>query len=61
MAAWLFYVAPLISKKADGSLVVEALFYKPEGRGSRPDEVNEFFFQLIYPSGRTVPWGLLSL
>jgi hypothetical protein len=31
-----------------GNIVVEALCYKP-----RPDEVN--------PSGRTTPWGLLSL
>jgi hypothetical protein len=25
------------------SVVVKALYYTPEGRGSRPDEVNEFF------------------
>jgi hypothetical protein len=25
-----------------GSVVVKALCYKPEGRGSGPDEVNEF-------------------
>jgi hypothetical protein len=28
---------------ARGSIVVEALCCKPEGAGSRPDEVNEFF------------------
>jgi hypothetical protein len=27
----------------------------------RPDEVNEFFLNLPNPSGRTEPWGLLSV
>jgi hypothetical protein len=26
-----------------GNVVVKALCYKPEGRSSRPDRVNEFF------------------
>jgi hypothetical protein len=30
--------------------------------GSRPDEMNDFFFiNLPNPSSRTMPWGLLSL
>jgi hypothetical protein len=28
------------------SVVVKAVCYKPEGAGSRPNEVNNFFFQL---------------
>jgi hypothetical protein len=42
-----------------GSVVVKALCYKPEGRGfdSRWGE----FLHLPNPSGRTRPWGLLSL
>jgi hypothetical protein len=44
---------------ARGNVVVKALCYKPEGRGSIPDEVN--FFNLPNPSGRTRTWGLLSL
>jgi hypothetical protein len=28
---------------ARGSVVVKALCYKPEGHGSRPDEVNDFY------------------
>jgi hypothetical protein len=36
-----------------------AISWKVEG--SRPDEVNEHFFNLPNPSGRTRPWGLLSL
>jgi hypothetical protein len=28
---------------------------------SRPDEVNDFIFNILNPSGRTRPWGLLSL
>jgi hypothetical protein len=39
--------------------VVKALCYKPEIAGLRPDEVN--VFNLPNPSGRTRPWGLLSL
>jgi hypothetical protein len=44
------------------SVVVEALCYKPEGRGfeTRWGEWI-FFFNLPNPSGRTRPWGLLSL
>jgi hypothetical protein len=42
-----------------GNVVVKALFYKPEGRGfdSRCGE----FLNLPNSSGRTRPWGLLSL
>jgi hypothetical protein len=29
--------------------------------GSRPDEENEFFFNLHNLSGRTRPWGLFNL
>jgi hypothetical protein len=50
-------------KKSSGarcSVVVEALCYKPEGDGSRPDEVNDFF-NLSNTTDRTGPWGLLSL
>jgi hypothetical protein len=46
---------------ARGITVVEALRYKPEGRISSSDEVNEFFVNLPNPSGRTRPWGLLSI
>jgi hypothetical protein len=44
---------------ARGSVVVKALCYKLEGRGfdSRWGE----FLNLPNPSGRTRPWGLLSL
>jgi hypothetical protein len=44
---------------ARGIAVVKALYYKPEGRGfdSRLGE----FLNLPNPSGRTMPWGLLSL
>jgi hypothetical protein len=44
---------------ARGSVVVKALCYKPEGRGfdTRLGE----FLNLPNPSGRTMPWGLLSL
>jgi hypothetical protein len=44
---------------ARGSVVVKALCYKPEGRGfdSRLGE----FLNLPFSSGRTKPWGLLSL
>jgi hypothetical protein len=36
----------LTKSEALGSLVFEALRYNPEGRGSKPDEVN-YFYQLI--------------
>jgi hypothetical protein len=41
------------------TVVVNALCYKPEGRGfdTRWGE----FLNLPNPSGRTTPWGLLSL
>jgi hypothetical protein len=42
-----------------GSVVVEALCYKPEGRGF--DTRRGEFLNLPNPSGRTGPWGLLSL
>jgi hypothetical protein len=44
---------------ARGSLVVNALGYKPEDRGfeSQWGEI----LNLLNPSGRTRPWGLLSL
>jgi hypothetical protein len=40
-------------------LVVKALCYKPEGR--RFDTRRGEFLHLPNPSGRTMPWGLLSL
>jgi hypothetical protein len=45
--------------KARGSTVVKALGYKPEGREfqTRWSEI----LNLPKPSGRTRPWGLLSL
>jgi hypothetical protein len=42
-----------------GSLVVKALYYKPESRGSLPDDV--IFLNLPNPSSRSRPWGLLLL
>jgi hypothetical protein len=45
---------------ARGSVVVEEVCYKPEGRGF--DEVKEFFFfNLPNPSSRIRPLGSLSL
>jgi hypothetical protein len=44
---------------ARGSVVVKALCYKPEGRGF--DTRRSDFLNLPNPSGRTKPWGLLSL
>jgi hypothetical protein len=38
---------------ARGSVVVEAVRYKPEGHAFQAGEVYDF-------SGRTRPWGLLS-
>jgi hypothetical protein len=46
-------------KGARGSVVVKALCYKPEGRGF--DTRRGKFLNLPNPSGRTRPWGLLSL
>jgi hypothetical protein len=42
-----------------GSVVVKALCYKPEGGGF--DTLWGDFLNLSNPSGRTTPWGLLSL
>jgi hypothetical protein len=42
-----------------GNVVVKALCYKPEGRGF--DTRAGDFLNLPNPSGRTRPWGLLSL
>jgi hypothetical protein len=42
-----------------GSVVVKALCYKPEGRGF--DSQWGEFLNLLNLSGRTMPWGLLSL
>jgi hypothetical protein len=44
---------------ARGSVVFKALCYKPEGRGF--DSWWGEFLNLPNPSGRTRPWGLLSL
>jgi hypothetical protein len=41
------------------TVVVKALCYKPEGRGFQTRWGD--FFNLPNPSGRTRPWGLLSL
>jgi hypothetical protein len=41
------------------SLVVKALGYKPEGRGFETQWGE--ILNLHNPSGRTRPWGLLSL
>jgi hypothetical protein len=38
-------------------LLVEALRYKPERRGSIPDEVIGFFFNWPNPSSRTMALG----
>jgi hypothetical protein len=46
-------------KGARSSVVVKALCYKPEGRGS--DTQWGDFLNLPNPSGRTGPWGILSL
>jgi hypothetical protein len=44
-----------------GSVVVEALCYKPEGRGFETGWGELICFNLHTPSSRTKPWGLLSL
>jgi hypothetical protein len=44
---------------ARGRVVVKALCYKPEGRGF--DTRQGEFLNLPNPSGRTSPWGSLSL
>jgi hypothetical protein len=43
------------------ALLVEALCYKPEGRGFESDEIIKFLFSLPNPSNRIKPWALLSL
>jgi hypothetical protein len=43
------------------TLVVEALGYKPEGRGFGTRLGEWIFFNLPNPSSRIRPWGLLSL
>jgi hypothetical protein len=48
-----------VSQGARGNVVVKALCYKPEGRGF--ETLWGEFLNLPYPSGRTTPWGLLSL
>jgi hypothetical protein len=55
-AGWIRY---FFFTGALGSLVVKALGYKPEDRGfkARWDEI----LNSPNPSGRTRPWGLLSL
>jgi hypothetical protein len=59
LAAVLILFVSYMLKGALGSVVVKALCYKPEGRGfeTRCGE----FFNLPNLSGRTRPWGLLSL
>jgi hypothetical protein len=47
------------SMEAQGSVMVKALCYKPEGR--RFDIRRNEFLNLRNPSGCTRPWGLLSL
>jgi hypothetical protein len=44
---------------ARDSLVVKALGYKPEDRGV--ETLWDEFLNVPNPSGRTRPWGLLSL
>jgi hypothetical protein len=46
---------------ARDSAVVEALCHKRKVAVSRPEEVNDFSFNLPIPSSRTRPWGLLNL
>jgi hypothetical protein len=53
------FPSPPMTRGACGSVVVKALCYKPEGRGF--DIRWGEFFNLPNPSGRTRPWGLLSL
>jgi hypothetical protein len=39
----LFLCMEFVNEGACGSVVVKALFYKPEAASLRPDEVNDFF------------------
>jgi hypothetical protein len=47
--------------EARGSVVVEALCYKPESHGFENQWGEWTFFNLPNPSGRTRPSGLVSL
>jgi hypothetical protein len=47
--------------EALSSVVVKTLCYKPEGHGFETRWDEWIFFNLRNPSGRTIPWGLLSL
>jgi hypothetical protein len=49
----------LVSNGARGSVVIKTLCYKPEGRGF--DTRLGDFLNVPNPSGRTRPWGSLSL
>jgi hypothetical protein len=53
------YFENVVVNGAHGSVVVKALCYKPEGRGF--DTQRGEFLNLPNLSGRTRPWGLLSL
>jgi hypothetical protein len=53
------YFVYILPEGARGSVVVKALRYKPEGRGF--DSRLGGFLNLPNLSGRTRPWGLLSL
>jgi hypothetical protein len=55
-----FHLLQLL-KGARGNVVVKALYYKPEGRGFETRWGEGIFFNLRNPSGRTRPWGSLSL
>jgi hypothetical protein len=52
-------ISPIRTPGARGSVVVKALFYKPDGRWF--DTRWKWFLNLPNPSGSTKPWGLLSL
>jgi hypothetical protein len=58
-AMFIVYKSFSSTKRACGSVMVKALCYKPEGQGfdTRWGE----FLNLPNPSGRTRPWGLLSM
>jgi hypothetical protein len=56
-----FYSSIMSYVGTRGSVVVKALCYKPEGCGFENHEVDDFFFNLSNPSGRTRAWSLLNL
>jgi hypothetical protein len=58
--AWLLQLFSFPDWRYHRSVVVKALCYKPEGRGFET-RLGVWFCQLPNPSGRTGPWGLLSL